>query len=92
MEIKSIREFEVDFKGVAYVIDFDVYYYVVEEKPSYYYPGAWDLVIDSFQIHSANFYNPDSDMWQTSRMMASEHGRGIFTFLCIRTMTTLLRI
>ena len=72
MEIKSIREFEVDFKGVAYVIDFDVYYYVEEEKATHYYPGAWGLIIDGFAILSVNFYNPDSDQWETSRMMDSQ--------------------
>ena len=72
MEINSIRDFEIDHRGVAYVIDFDVYWHWEEEARTHEYPGSWEFIIDGLSILSANFYNPDSDMWETSLMMESQ--------------------
>jgi hypothetical protein len=68
MEITSIREFEITHMGTEYIIDFVVYWYIESEPRTYDHPGAWDLIIDGYDILSANFYNSDTDQWEKSLM------------------------
>jgi hypothetical protein len=72
MEITSIIEFEITHMGTDYIIDFDVYWYIESEPRTYDHPGAWDLIIDGFAILSANFYNEETDQWETSTLTDKE--------------------
>ena len=72
MEITSIKEFEITHNGTDYIIDFDVYWYIQSEPRTYDHPGAWDLIIDSYDILSADFYNEETDQWETSELNDKE--------------------
>jgi hypothetical protein len=72
MEITPIREFEITHMGTDYILDFDVYWYIESEPRTYDHPGAWDLIIDGYDILSANFYNEETDQWEPSTLTDQE--------------------
>jgi hypothetical protein len=80
MEIKSLREFEITHMGTDYILDFDIYWYIESEPRTYDHPGSWDLIIDGYDILSANFYNEETDQWEKSSLTDNELSYILNTF------------